>query len=78
MLTYLGVKWCDVCNLFSKGSAKNVFMYIYRESKMIKWPLLKLGRKCRGAQSTIFSTFLWFWIFLNKKFEGKLCSCDYD
>lgn len=25
---YLGVKWCDVCNLFSKGSAKNVFIYI--------------------------------------------------
>ena len=23
---YLGVRWCDVCNLFS---AKNMFIYIY-------------------------------------------------
>lgn len=34
---YLGVKWCDVCNLLSKSSAKNVFMYSERESKMIKY-----------------------------------------
>ena len=46
---YLGVRWCDVCNLFSKVSAKNMFLYIYiyiyiyierereRESKMIKY-----------------------------------------
>lgn len=27
---------------------------------MIKWPLLKLGRKCRGTQSTIFQLFCGF------------------